>query len=219
MTVDFRSSNALSLAAVLLGMLLVGIALYVATPTLTVGDSLTIQRANAEDRNLYGSARAGTIIVEFSDYQCPYCARVHPTLKRLVDDSNGTVAWEYRHLPLRSHPLAAPAAIVAECLSARVSKEAFWQFTDDMFVNQKLLSETYIKDKVIELGLSTDELEFCGLNPAIEALVRNDTDTAAALGGSGTPFSVVIFPDNSYKTVSGAVPYEQWVTLLQSYVE
>lgn len=54
----------------------------------------------ASDRNLYGSPRADITIVEFSDVECPFCARVHPTIERLVDESDGQINWEYRHLPL-----------------------------------------------------------------------------------------------------------------------
>lgn len=213
------SSTGLTIYAVLFGLALIVAAQYVVNKDAVASAELTVQRPDVSTRHIYGSSRAGTVIVEFSDYQCPYCARVHGTIKRLVDESNGTIAWEYRHLPLQSHPLAKPGAILAECLASNVGGPAFWEFTDTIFSEQNKVSGEYLESLATELGLTAEEIEECKADESIAALVTNDEKTATALGGSGTPFSVVLFPDNSYKTVSGAVPYEDWQNVLSAYNE
>lgn len=178
-------------------------------------NQLTIQRADPAERNIYGSPRADTVIVEFSDFQCPFCAQLHGTLKQLVDESEGSVAWEYRHLPLQNHRLAAPTAAVAECVKDAQGNEAFWQFTDLMFERQSEISQDFVQESAANLGVSIEQQTVCLEDDDLVLRLERDVATAMALGGAGTPFSVIIYPDQTYKAVSGALPYEQWQELLQ----
>lgn len=219
MHIDLRGSGIWIALAIIAGSGLVAWSLYVANTTALAEQDLTIQRANASERHLYGSADAPVVIVEFSDYQCPFCAQLHPTLKRIVDESNGQIAWEYRHLPLPNHPLAVPAARLSECVARYAGNDAFWTFTDKLFQAQGQLSEDYLERQATGVGLSSEQLAACRANPGIAARLEADTQAAAALGGNGTPFSVIVFPDNTYRPVTGAVPYEQWMSHLRTYVE
>ena len=97
-----------------------------------------IRLFNPEIDAYKGSANPSFTVIEYSDFQCPFCARVHPTLQSLVD-TNDDVAWVYRHLPLDFHPEAMPAAIAAECAYAEEGNDAFWMFTDTIFENQDQL--------------------------------------------------------------------------------
>lgn len=78
-------------------------------------------------------------IVEYSDFECPFCGRHHPTLERIVtEDSN--VRWVYRHFPLVSiHPQATAAALAGECIAAQAGNEGFTEYADFIFKNQRLL--------------------------------------------------------------------------------
>ena len=96
-------------------------------------------------------------------------------------------------------------------------KDDFWQYTDELFSRQSTLSEGLIKSVAQSLGLSEDELASCASDPLLAERIKVDTDAAEALGGTGTPFTVIIYPDNTYKTVSGAVPLEQWQSLIAPY--
>ncbi len=203
--------------AILLGSGFAGFVYYESKTPALAEDLVTIQRFAREERNLYGAARAPITIVEFSDYECPYCAKLHPDLKRIIDESDGAIAWEYRHLPLRIHELALPAAIASECVAEHISRDAFWEFTNTLFDNQTLMSEEYIEKTALELGLTTEALDSCKVDPSLLKRIETDTEVARALGGTGTPFSIIIYPDDSYKIVSGAVPYEQWQQFLNVY--
>lgn len=84
--------------------------------------------------HIFGNPNAGVKIVEFSDLQCPFCARFHPTLKQIIQEYDGQVAWVYRHFPLASiHPSARPAAIGSECAAELGGNNAFWKFVDAVF--------------------------------------------------------------------------------------
>ena len=88
-----------------------------------------------------GPADAEITIYEWSDYECPFCARVHPTLQRVVD-TYPNVNWTYRHLPLTSiHPQAVPAAAAALCIGQEEGNDAFWSFTDAVFADQSVLQQ------------------------------------------------------------------------------
>lgn len=87
-----------------------------------------------------GSSTPTITIIEYSDFECPYCSRIHVTLDRLVEE-NDTLAWAYRHLPLEFHAQAIPAAVASECVASSEGNEGFWMFTDTLFENQEKLSQ------------------------------------------------------------------------------
>ena len=219
MHIDLRSPQLLMAVAIIIGSAVVALALFHSGPAAQPNDQLSVQRFNPGERNVYGKVNAPVSIIEFSDYQCPYCASLHPTLKQLVDESKGRVSWEYRHLPLEIHPLAPPAALIAECVTKHAGHDAFWNFTNIVFASQRQLSLDMLKQTAYDQGLTDADLTSCQADAAIQERIKNDSLTAFSLGGSGTPFSVIIYPDNSYKVVPGAVPYEQWQGLLAGYVD
>ena len=89
-----------------------------------------------------GDINAPIKLIEFSDFQCPYCSRVHPTLQQLVDDYNGQVVWIYRHYPLdQLHPYSRTAAEASECAA---EQDMFWEYADALFENQALITSEYI---------------------------------------------------------------------------
>lgn len=80
--------------------------------------------------HIRGDANAPIKIIEYSDYECPFCSRVHPTIQSLLS-TNSDVAWIYRHLPLEQiHPMARPLAEASECAAELGGNDAFWAFTD-----------------------------------------------------------------------------------------
>ncbi|MEZ4104329.1 MAG: thioredoxin domain-containing protein [Candidatus Paceibacterota bacterium] len=162
-----------------------------------------------EYRHLYGSEEADIVIVEFSDFECPFCARLHPTLKRIVDESNGKIAWEYRHLPLPIHENAFLAAVSAECIARELGNDAFWNFTEILFANVGSNNEDFLKNYALSAGLSESTYNSCMSDNNINTLISTDLDVARQLGANGTPFSLIIDGD-SVTPVVGALPYEQW---------
>ncbi len=99
----------------------------------TQGVAATV-RAPGESDHIIGSATAPIVLIEYSDYQCPFCKMIHPSLKQIVSEGNGSVAWVYRQYPLyQIHPQAIPSALAAECVAEQLGNTAFWTFTNTIF--------------------------------------------------------------------------------------
>lgn len=211
--------NILALA-MLLGFALVAAAIFFSSNKQVVavvgdaGSEYSIKRTDSTDWT-YGDKDAPITIVEFSDFECPFCSRVHPTIKKLVDESDGSINWQYRHLPLPSHRNAEEAAMVSECVGKLAGNDAFWNFADTIFSNQQRVNSTFFKETYLSLGLSEDEMSNCMADKAVKEQVALDLATSRALGGSGTPFSIILKADGTAVPVKGALPYENWVSLLK----
>lgn len=83
--------------------------------------------------HISGNAQAKLALIEYSDYECPYCQRFHPTAKQLIDN-NSDVMWVFRHFPLDNiHKNARPLAIASECIAKLAGNDGFWKFTDAVY--------------------------------------------------------------------------------------
>jgi len=82
--------------------------------------------------HIRGNRDGSIALIEYSDYECPFCTRVHPTHKALIE-SYDELMWVYRHFPLSFHPNAMPAAVSSECIAELAGEDAFWTFTDGIF--------------------------------------------------------------------------------------
>ena len=92
-------------------------------------------RAVDPNEHIIGNKNAALTIIEYSDFQCPYCAQFHPTLQNIVS-TDPAIAWVYRHFPLPNHPEALPAAIASECAAKLGGNEVFWEYATALFANQ-----------------------------------------------------------------------------------
>lgn len=98
----------------------------------TQGVKSVIRPPSASD-HIIGSPTAPIVLVEYSDFQCPYCQLIHPSLEKLVSESNGQIAWVYRNFPLyQIHPQATPAANAAECIAEQLGNDGFWKFANTL---------------------------------------------------------------------------------------
>ncbi|MDD3662929.1 MAG: thioredoxin domain-containing protein [Candidatus Pacebacteria bacterium] len=84
-----------------------------------------------EKDHVYGNPNAPITVIEYSDYECPYCKNFHETMKKVVDESNGQVNWIYRHFPIKQNSFEKSAA--AECVAEIKGNDAFWQYSDLLF--------------------------------------------------------------------------------------
>ncbi len=106
-------------------------------PSIQVLSGSVVDGVNFDFDHWRGSRDADIVLIEYSDYQCPYCHAVHPTLKQVITEYGSKIAWVYRHFPLSFHPEAVPLATGAECANELGGLEAFWKFTDMAMNNGK----------------------------------------------------------------------------------
>ena len=158
--------------------------------------------------------KAKVVMIEYADYQCPYCGTHHPTMLDLMTKYGKDVVWVYRHFPLTSiHPNARPSALAAECVNEQ-SADKFWQFTDAMFANQAKLSSDYYKEVAQSLGLDMTKFNNCVSTEKYASVVDADTASGQAAGVTGTPATFV-----NGQLVSGAVPEATFVTLIDGLLK
>lgn len=132
-----------------------------------------------------GPEDAPITIVEFSDFQCPFCRRFHDdTYQALLDAYPGQIRFVYRHLPLTSiHPDAFPAAVASMCAH---EQEAFWPYHDKLFSGELLGREVYLQ-YATDLQLDTAAFEACLDSDRNNAVIQADSDFAINLGVNSTP--------------------------------
>ena len=127
---------------------------------------------------------APVTIVEFSDFQCPYCASQQPILKKIKRAYGDQVNILYKHIPLPIHPFAQRAAEASEC--AR-DQDKFWEYHDRLFDQQDSISEMLFPQLAQQLGLSVSQFNQCLSSGAKKNVVQTDLAEAQSLMISGTP--------------------------------
>lgn len=132
-----------------------------------------------------GPDDAEIVIVEFSDFQCPYCRKFHDdTYQALLDAYPGKIRFVYRNLPLTSiHPDAMPSAIASLCAG---DQNAYWEFNEKLFSNEALDEAAFIQ-YATELGLNVDTFTACLSSGSHDEEINADMDFSLNLGVQSTP--------------------------------
>ena len=175
----------------------------------------------SKDDNYRGVApeKAKVVLVEYSDFQCPYCSRLEPTLKRIVEENKDTVSWVYRHFPLTSiHPNAQPAALASECAA---EQGKFADYADKLYENNTALNDALYTKLAKDLGLNESKFADCVSSKKYESKITAQMNEADAAGVTGTPATFVI-KGTDLKTgelVSGALPYETLNPMITSLLK
>jgi protein-disulfide isomerase len=147
-----------------------------------------------------GPKDAPVTIVEFTDYQCPYCRRVQPTIQRVLDEHPGKVRHVIKHNPLSIHPQA-PAAARAAIAADRQGR--FWEMHKSIFADPRRLSDEDLRERAREIGLDMDRYQDDFDSEETKALIAGDQVEARRLGATGTPSFFI-----NGRLLSGAQPYE-----------
>lgn len=157
-----------------------------------------------DDDVILGDPNAPVTIVEFGDYQCPYCKRFFDDVEGRIREEyikTGKVKMVYRDFPLEQiHPFALPAALAAEC--AR-DEEKYWAYHDALFERQAKLQTLDFAALAGELGLDRAVFKKCVDGKKYEGEVRKDYNDGVAAGVTGTPTSFL-----NGRIMPGALPYE-----------
>lgn len=136
-----------------------------------------------------GAPAQAIVLMEFSDFQCPYCAQAHQALKQFMARHQDRVTLTYKNLPLVSiHPEAMPSAKAAW---AAFQQGKFWEYHDALFENQDKLGESFYVATAKALNLDLQRFNQDRNSKATEAAIQKDVEMAEQLGVNGTPFLVM----------------------------
>lgn len=175
------------------------------TPTAPTAPTAITVKEVEDDEHIKGNKNAKITLVEYSDFECPFCSRFLPTVDSVLEKYPDDVRIVYRHFPLRSiHPEAAPAAAASECAA---EQGKFWEFHDELFANQASLGSATYSNIAGDLGLNVSQFDDCVSSGKYASAVQEDEVSAQQAGGRGTPYSILIGPDGETVPVSGAQPF------------
>ncbi len=211
------------LAIIITGIIIAGAIIYTKVPQSSVGPSEKSEITQVappaqvapskeftitEKDHVRGNFQAPVTIIEFSDFQCPFCQRFHPTVQQILDDYPNQVRWVYKHFPLDSiHSEARPSAEASECAA---EQGKFWEFTDALFENQSRLGSNLYEELASQIGLNSSQFESCISSRKYKDKVEADYQEGIAAGVRGTPGGFI-----NGRVIPGAVPYES----LKAFVE
>lgn len=144
----------------------------------------TAVEVEADGFPMRGSPMAPVTIVEFSDFECPYCGRAHPVLTELLREFEGQVKVVFRNYPLSGHPRALPAARAAV---AAGQQGKFWEMADLLFEHQRALEDEDFVRYAAQLELDMERFQLDLHSPATQEAVERDREAGRRLGVEGTP--------------------------------
>jgi protein-disulfide isomerase len=174
------------------------------------GDDKTVYKVDPGQGPSWGSANAPVTIVEFSDFQCPFCSRVVPTVKQIKDTYAGKVRIVWRNYPLPFHP---KAPLAAEAAMAAHAQGKFWDMHDKMFENQHNLERTDLEKYASEIGLDLSRFKADLDSGRYKGDVQADVQYANSLpgGGMGTPTFFI-----NGRKIAGAYPFEKFDEMIKT---
>jgi protein-disulfide isomerase len=178
------------------------------TPTVAA-DTNSVKRVDVstDDDPSIGPADAPVTIIEFSDYQCPYCQVWYKQVyQQLLASYPDKIRFVYRDLPLPMHPEAVPAAEAANCAG---EQNAYWKYHDALFDQQYGLNRAAYEHYAADLGLDTEAFAACLDSHRYQGEVQADANDATRVGISGTPSFVV-----NGRILVGALPFSDFKTVI-----
>ncbi len=153
-----------------------------------------------------GPADAPIVLVEFTDYQCPFCVRVQPTITALMERYDGQIRHVFKNLPLPNHSQAKLAGEAALCAQ---DQGKYWEFHDWLFANQRTMNRGTMVAQAVELGMDTELFEACIDQKTYAATVSADAREARSFGITGTPGFLI-----NGRVLSGAQPIEAFEVVI-----
>jgi YD repeat-containing protein len=186
----------------------------------------------SKEDHIRGNPNAPIVIVEYSDYDCPYCRIFHDTMSQIIETfgGDGKVAWVYRHFPIAQlHPSAPKISEAAYCVTELGGNDAFWKFTDALNESREVTYDASGRLTGVEptdmkqlpafasaAGVDTSKFELCLNSGKYTEKVSADVQAAVKAGAGGTPYSVIMVGDQQEPIEGGAVPYEILEGLIKS---
>jgi protein-disulfide isomerase len=168
-----------------------------------------------ERDHVFGEKDSKITLIEYSDFQCPFCTRFHATAKQLVDFYKGEVNWVYRHYPLGFHdPVATQQAVASECVAEVGGNDKFWEYAELLF-DVSDGSSVVLAELASQIGVDKKKVTDCISSGRYEAIVKADVANAEDMGIRGTPATVVLNNETGdAMMVEGALPFDRFKNVI-----
>ena len=158
-----------------------------------------------------GPTSAPVELIEFADFECPYCLAASPTVKRVLDTYGDQIHFVYRNFPLQNHPRARPAAEAAQCAN---EQGQFWAYHDKLFGEPGKLGDADLKQAAATLGLNAAQFNKCVDDRKYRAVIEVDGKAGTDAGVTGTPAFFI-----NGRLLSGAQPFESFKRIIDEEIE
>lgn len=207
------------ISIVVSGLIIAG-AIYLTTkqqePKQTADNNvqLAIAPIDAND-HILGNPDAEIVIVEYSDFECPFCKGFHETMKKIMAEygSTGKVAWVYRHFPLTQiHKSAQQAAEASECVAKLGGNDKFWEYANTISAGSpESLSTENLLSAATKIGINEAEFKACLASDYPKQEVAKDIKDGNAIASVdkqfGTPYNILISKSGAQTPIKGNQPY------------
>lgn len=158
-----------------------------------------------------GPSKAPIELIEFADFQCPYCVAATPTVKRVLDSYGDRIRFVFRNFPLENHPNARPAAEAAQCAN---EQGQFWAYHDRLLGEPGKLSDADLKQTAAALGMDSSRFNRCVDEHKYRSVVDADAQAGSRAGVTGTPAFFI-----NGRLLSGAQPYDAFKRIIDEELE
>ena len=156
-----------------------------------------------------GPDDAEIVLIEISEFQCPYCKRHNPTMDQVMEEYEGKIKRYWIHFPLTSiHPYAMKAAEATECAG---EQDKFWEMHDIIFENTSKMTVDDLKSNATKIGLNSSKFNSCLDSDKYASKIQQQMSAAQAAGVSGTPGTFV-----NGQIIKGAYPFETFKELIDA---
>ncbi|MBI2613434.1 MAG: DsbA family protein [Candidatus Levybacteria bacterium] len=177
-------------------------------------------KAVTDSDHIRGNKNAKITLVEYSDFECPFCQRFHPVTQELLKIYGDKIRLVYRHFPLSFHANAQKEAEASECIAELGGNDKFWSFVDAIFERTTANGTGFALDKLgplaSELGVNQVQFQSCLDSGKYEQLVKDQLAEGTAAGVNGTPSIFIINSKGESKLIVGAQPIDAFKTAIDS---
>ncbi len=231
-----KNNLAIPFAIIIAGALIAGAVIFTSKNKQQAPTDSQVQKADVKIReisssdHILGNPKAEIVVVEYSDFECPFCQSFHSAMKQIMDEygKDGKVAWVYRHFWAERktqtgqifHPYGGVAAEASECVAELGGNEKFWAFANGLLESQQTQS-TKIKDlssMATSIGIDKTAFDTCASSRKYKDAVQKEYDEAVKLGVSGTPTSFLVSKAGTFP-IEGALPYAELKKAIEQVLE
>lgn len=189
-----------------------------------------VQKFDPQTDHFRGNKDAKVVLIEYSDFECPFCNKFHPTMVDLMAKYGDKIAWVYRHFPLSFHQNAQPLAEASECVAKYGNEAAFWKFGDSVYAkmndgsifgtdaSNKKVSEEMTLSLASAAGADAAKVKACIDSKEMSQKVKDSQTTGTKAGITGTPGTIIISKKGGVELIPGALPLEQVEAMLEKHL-